>query len=109
MTVLIVAFALASGLHGVVTRGPTTPVCKVGVPCSKPAPGAVIIFSREGRKPVNVHVGAGGRYSVDLPPGYYTVRLGTSPRIGVRIRPAHARVTPGVNARLNFSIDTGIR
>ena len=31
MRALITALVL---LHGVVTRGPTTPVCQVGVPCA---------------------------------------------------------------------------
>ena len=36
-------------LHGVVMRGPTMPVCQVGLPCSAPAPGAVLVFSRDGQ------------------------------------------------------------
>ncbi|MGZ4371457.1 MAG: hypothetical protein ACXVRQ_04585 [Gaiellaceae bacterium] len=103
------ALVLFSGLHGIVTRGPTTPVCKVGVRCSAPAVGAVLVFSRVGHKAVRVRTGAGGHYSVRLAPGSYTVQVSPSPRIGTGIRPAHVHVARNVDARLDFSIDTGIR
>lgn len=106
---LLPTLLLAGGLHGVVTRGPTTPLCKVGVPCSAPAVGVVIVFSRQGHAPVRVRTAAEGRYSVRLAPGYYGGRLNRVPRIGTGIRPLHARVTRGLNAQLDFSIDTGIR
>jgi hypothetical protein len=107
--VLLAALALVGGLHGVVMRWPTAPVCKVGVPCSAPAVGAVLVFSRPGQKVVRVHVGAGGRYSVRLRPGYYTVQVGPVPRIGFGIRPARVHVAQDINARVDFVIDTGIR
>ena len=106
---LLTALALVSGLHGIVTRGPTTPVCRVGVPCSAPAVGAVLVFSRSAQKAVRVRVGAGGHYSVRLRPGYYTVQVNPVPRIGFGIRPARVHVARDINARVDFSIDTGIR
>ncbi len=106
---LLAALALTGGLHGTVTRGPTAPVCRVGVPCSAPAVGAVLVFSRAGHTPVRVRVGDGGRYAVRLAPGYYTVSIGPTPRIGLGIRPGRVYVTLGRDARLDFSIDTGIR
>jgi hypothetical protein len=56
-----------------------------------------------------VRTGVGGRYSVSLAPGRYTVRLGPSPRIGFGLRPVNVRVVGGVRRRLDFMIDTGIR
>jgi hypothetical protein len=109
MRVVFAALALAGGLHGIVTRGPITPVCKVNVPCSAPAVGAVLVFSRAGYQPVRIRTGAGGRYSVRLAPGYYTVRLSPAPRIGFGLRPVHVHVARNVDARLDFSIDTGLR
>jgi hypothetical protein len=109
VTVLFAALALTSGLHGIVTRGPTTPVCMVGVPCSARAVGAVLVFSRAGHTVLRVRTGAGGRYSVHLAPGYYTVQVSPVPRIGFGIRPAHVLVRRNVDTRLDFSIDTGIR
>lgn len=106
---LLSALALASGLHGTVTRSPITPVCRVGVPCSAPAVGAVLVFSRAGQVAARIRTGAGGRYSVSLTPGYYTVAMSPVPRIGFGIRPTRVHVARNISARLDFSIDTGIR
>jgi hypothetical protein len=96
-------------LHGVVTRGPTTPVCQVGVPCSEPAPGAVLVFSHDGRIVARVRAGDRGRYSVRLRPGSYAVRLATQPKIGSGLAPRAVTLRAVLSARVNFSIDTGIR
>lgn len=110
MSCLLAVIALVSGLHGIVMRGPTMPVCKVGTPCSAPAAvGAVLIFSRNGTTVARVRTGAGGHYSIRLAPGRYTIRLNTTPRIGFGLRPERARVLAGTNRRLDFLIDTGIR
>jgi hypothetical protein len=105
----LLALALAlTGLHGIVTRGPTTPVCQVGTPCSEPAVGAVLVFSRNGRTAARVKAGPGGRYTVRLRAGYYAVRIDPPQRIG-GLKPQNVRVRAGVNARVDFQIDTGIR
>jgi hypothetical protein len=109
VSVLLALAVIASGLHGVVTRGPITPVCKVGVPCNAPAAGAVLAFARPGRAPVKVRCGKDGRYAVRLEPGYYTVTVAPTPPVGFGIRPRRVHVARGVDARLDFSIDTGIR
>lgn len=109
MPVLLAAALVASGLHGVVMRGPTTPVCQVGKPCSEPAVGAVLVFSRNGAAVVRVRAGAGGRYAVRLKPGLYAVQVAPAPKIGSGLQPRQARVRAGVFARLDFEIDTGIR
>ncbi|HKB93796.1 MAG TPA: hypothetical protein VKC62_06155 [Gaiellaceae bacterium] len=107
---VIAALAVAvSGLHGVVMRGPTQPVCRVGIPCSAPAVGAVLVFSHAGRAVARVRVGSGGRYSVRLGPGTYTVRQPGAVTIGTGLRPAAVRVVRGLSRRVDFSIDTGIR
>jgi hypothetical protein len=105
--VIAVALVLAL-LHGVVMRGPTTPVCMTGKPCDEPAVGAVLVFSRDGRAVARARVGAGGRYSVRLAPGSYSVQQAPKPKIGFGIRPDAVRVT-GARMRANFFIDTGIR
>jgi hypothetical protein len=97
-----------SGLHGVVTRGPTAPVCQVGKPCSEPAVGTVLVFSRDGRVAARARAAAGGRYTVRLGAGYYAVRISPPQRIG-GLRPRHVRVRMGVNGRVDFYVDTGIR
>jgi hypothetical protein len=109
VSVLLALALVASGLHGVVTRGPTTPVCRVGKRCSAPAVGAVLVFSHSGRIAARVRAGAGGQYAVHLQPGVYAVRVAPKPTIGTGLRPSQVRVRAGVFGRLDFEIDTGIR
>jgi hypothetical protein len=107
---VLLAIAIVFGaLHGVVTRGPITPVCQVGIPCSAPAVGAVLLFSQRGQIVAHVRTRSGGRYSVRLAAGAYTVGLSPAPRIGFGLRPSLVRIRPRRNARLDFSVDTGIR
>jgi hypothetical protein len=109
MAAALLALALAvSGLHGIVTRGPTMPVCKVGTECSAPAVGAVLLFLRDGRIAARVRAGAGGRYTVRLAPGSYAVRVSPQQKIG-GLTPRQVRVRAGLNGRFDFQIDTGIR
>ncbi len=98
---------VASGLFGVVERGPVTPVCMVDVPCDVPARGVTLVFSRDGRYAARSVTGQDGSYRVRLGPGTYSVR--TLPASGRPLQPARARVVAGRLRRLDFSIDTGIR
>lgn len=107
MPILLALVVAIGGLHGVVRRGPTTPVCRAGTPCSAPAVGAVLVFSRGGRDAARVRTGAGGRYSIHLPAGTYAVRLSPAQKIG-GLTPQHVRVRAAID-RLDFRIDTGIR
>jgi len=101
MIALVVATVL---LHGVVRIGPTTPVCRVGVPCDKPAAGVMLRFTRAGTT-VTAKTDSQGRYRAVLSPGSWTIRASR----GMSIRPA-AFVVPRVQtASRNFTIDTGIR
>jgi hypothetical protein len=108
VSVLLSLAIAAGGLHGVVTRGPIQPVCRVGVPCSEPAVGARLAFSRAGKLVASVRVGAGGRYAIRLQAGVYTVRVVPATRIG-GVKPQQVLVRRGVDVRINFAIDTGIR
>ena len=101
---VVVALAL---LHGIVMRGPTAPVCMTSKPCDEPAAGAVLVFSRGGHG-VRVRVGPGGRYSVRLAPGTYSVRPSPAPKVGFGMRPDRV-VVRRPRTRANFFIDTGIR
>jgi hypothetical protein len=96
--------ALPNGLHGHVRIGPTTPVCRVDIPCTKPAAGVTLSFTRNARV-TRVKTGANGGYSVRLAPGRYRVRANA----GLSIRPAEVRVVSGKILTLDFAIDTGIR
>jgi hypothetical protein len=98
-----------SGLRGVVTRGPITPVCVAETPCSEPAKNVTLTFSRAGHLIGRAVTDGQGRYRLRLPAGLYTVRRGSSAGAGKRLDPNRARVLPRRFARVDFSIDTGIR
>ena len=108
MGALLALAVAASGLHGIVSRGPIQPVCRAGTPCTAPAVGAMLVFSRNGRVAARVRTLAGGRYTVRLAAGTYAVRLSPVPRIG-GLTPRTVRVPGGASRRLDFTIDTGIR
>jgi hypothetical protein len=99
---------ITSGLHGVVTRGPTRPLCLVEDPCDGPAVGFLLQFRRLGQVVASVRTGAGGVYSVRLRPGMYTagpLHVG----IGKGLTPRVVRVPVGRVARVDFHLDTGIQ
>ncbi len=105
MTAVAILAALLSGLYGTVTRGPVTPVCRAGIPCTAPYAHATIVFSRLGATR-QVTTDAKGRYRIGLTPGRWSVRVqnahfGTKPT---------AVMVPGDRyVKLNVSVDTGIR
>jgi hypothetical protein len=94
----------STGLYGVVSRGPITPVCVAEQPCSAPAPGAVLLFARGHREVARVKAGPAGRYRLALAAGRYSVRTPNRP-----IDPSGVVVRQGRMTRVDFSIDTGIR
>ena len=102
---VLAAAVLASGLPGVATKGPTTPVCRDDVPCSAPAAGVTILFTHAGLRR-GVTTDAHGRYRVVLPPGRYAVEI---PRQRFGFQPRSVRVVTGRYRRVDFFLDTGIR
>jgi hypothetical protein len=98
------------GLYGVVTRGPTKPVCSSEEACSERAAHTRLRFLRGTAFVSSVVTDARGRYRVRLPRGVYTVRVAGAPLSGIggRIEPATVRVRAAWR-RQNFDIDTGIR
>jgi hypothetical protein len=101
---------LVSGLHGTVTRGPVTPVCRQGQPCRGPVQ-VTLLFRRTGPTPhtYRARSTATGVYRIALPAGYYTVTTAEKIGIGRHIRPQRVHVRVGHEDMLNFVIDTGIR
>jgi hypothetical protein len=100
---------LTSGVHGTVVRGPTMPVCRAGESCSAPVVGAVLRFSRHGAVVAHTRTRAGGRYSIRLAPGVYSVGISPAPTIGTGLRPRTVRVRLGLVGHVDFMLDTGIR
>jgi hypothetical protein len=97
-----------SGLFGVVRRGPITPVCVYERPCSAPAPGVSLVFSRSSREVARTKSAQDGSYRVTLAPGLYRVRALVNARSRV-LKPFEVRVPAGRLTRVNFLLDTGIR
>jgi len=98
-----------NGLFGVVHKGPTSPVCRVGSPCDAPA-HVTLVFSKAGKQAVRIRsTKTTGAYRIGLAPGYYTVT--TDEKIGIdrNIKPRMVHVRRGHWDKLNFFIDTGIR
>ena len=96
----------STGLRGLVTRGPITPVCRAGEPCSAPARHMTIVFTRNGISKSTV-TGDDGRYSILLRAGTYAARIAAAAKFG--FAPRSVYVPAGRISTRNFSIDTGIR
>ena len=90
------------GLEGSVARGPITPTCVQGQPCSAPARGVTLTFSRGGSVVARTKTEDDGTYRVGLPAGRYFV-MGVQP-----VRPQQVTVGSGYR-RVDFAIDTKIR
>jgi hypothetical protein len=86
-------------VHGVVTRGPTKPVCEMATPCSEPAARIQLDFHSV-HGDVRARTDAHGRYSVRLAPGRYLVHF---PKLAPAVIVVHRSM------RADFNVDTGIR
>lgn len=94
----------SSGLYGTVMRGPITPVCIAGQPCSAPARDTVLSFTTTAGTTTTTRTRTDGSYRVRLRPAAYRVSVAAG-----RIAPELVRVRRARFIRVNFSIDTGIR
>ncbi len=92
-----------SGLQGTVSRGPITPTCVQGKPCSAPARGVTLSFTRGGSVVARVKTSAHGTYRIRLQAGRYFVS-GTQP-----VRPQQVSVPSRGFRHVDFGIDTKIR
>jgi hypothetical protein len=98
----------ASGLRGRVMRGPTQPVCRVGVPCEAPARGVKLTFFHSGSAVGSATTDRKGYYRVAIKPGPYSVRT-NRPGFERVPQPSHVSVPSDRFKRVDFHIDTGIR
>jgi hypothetical protein len=98
----------ASGLRGVVMRGPTKPICREGEPCEAPARGLLLRFSRAGVVRAQVRTSDTGWYRVRLRPGRYVV---TVPRLQRRqiFGPRNVVVPRGHVRRVDFLLYTPLQ
>ncbi len=98
----------STGLVGTVTRGPITPVCRVGVTCD--APFAASFTVMRGQVAVaRFQSDTAGRYEVLLSPGAYTVTPDSGSPVFPNGQAKAATVGPVGLTRLDLQFDTGIR
>jgi hypothetical protein len=98
-----------SGLYGKVVIYPALPVCQQGTPCSRPAGHVVLRFWRDGRRVAAVRTRADGTFRLALNPGTYAVTTPAEQLKRPALHPRKATVPRDRYARLNFTLDVGIR
>ena len=98
------AGAATTGLQGVVTRGPTSPVCSAGKPCTAPAKHVKLTFVR-GSLRRSATTDDRGHYRIVLPAGSYRVAIAGA----LAFKPRSTTVVANGVRTQNFAIDTGIR
>jgi hypothetical protein len=94
-------------VFGTVESGPTPGPCIVGIPCSRPAAGVKLVFSR-GDASFKAMSDRQGHYRLRLEPGKYKILL-PGPPGPARLFPDHFVAPADHGQRVDFSIDTGVR
>lgn len=95
-------------LSGRVVLDPSTPVCSRTVPCSRPLPGFLVAFARDGVRVATATTDRDGWYTVSLRPGVYSTSAPGPGRRG-SLTPFAILVPAAPAATLAFSYDVGIR
>jgi hypothetical protein len=100
---------LSSGFRGTVRIGPTTPVCRPGVPCDAGyATRVVIRNARTGTRVTTVRSDSHGRFTARLPAGRYRLQA-SGGRPYPRCAPVTAQVRRDRFTRVALSCDSGLR
>ena len=99
-----------TGLTGVVSRGPVTPVCRVDVPCDAPF-SATFTVQKSGRQVAQFRSDASGQFTVFLPPGDYIVMpAADAPILSPSAQAKSVSVADsGTLTTIRLMFDTGIR
>jgi hypothetical protein len=97
-------------LHGYVTKGLLTPICRSDEPCTGPADAATLAFTRVDTRAVSRTVTRStGFYRLAVAPGRYDVSI-RGPGLGqALLTPRRVRVVAGIDGRIDFYVDTGIQ
>jgi len=99
---------VTTGLTGTITRGPITPVCSVGVPCSAPIAGSFSVM--QGTNTVATFTSdSAGHFTVMIRPGDYTIVPADASVMGPlrQAKPVTVGATGLTTVQIEF--DTGIR
>ncbi len=81
----------------------------VGQPCSKPDVNDTLAFWRRGKRVATTRTDSSGQYRVSLAPGRYAVTAPQHKGIGRGLEPHYVSVPTSRYARVNFTLDIGIR
>jgi hypothetical protein len=100
--------ASGSGLRGrVLVR--SSPICRVGTPCTKPAKRVRLVFSRRGRVVGQARTNDRGKYRIRLRPHTYRVSCRTRSGGRAKLEPQRITVRRGRYRKVVFTLDVGIR
>jgi hypothetical protein len=100
---------VATGLTGVVVRGPIAPVCTNDRPCDAPFSAAFDVYA-DGRRVAGFRSDAQGRFTVMLPPGVYRIiPTADAPVIQPPAQVKSVEVLPVGLTEVRLEFDTGIR
>jgi hypothetical protein len=109
-TPLIGRCEASSGVEGVVTLGPLTPVCVVGQPCDRPYQATLDIEDTSGQLVAETTSDANGSYRVGLRPGtYMIVPLSPPGQTLPRASSVQVDVPSGQFVTVDIAYDSGIR
>lgn len=97
-----------SGVRGVVTIGPTSPVQMQGESGEAPYEATITVTNSSGATVAEVRSSEDGRFSVDLAPGRYTL-VPQSPGPLPRADPYDVAVEPHAFTEVSIQYDSGIR
>jgi hypothetical protein len=101
--------ATDSGIRGRAVVGPSCPVEQVGVPCPPDPFQGTFDVKRNGTLVQTVTTDSGGRFSVSLEPGAYTLDTAESDSGVPLLAAVEVTVRPHAFTRVTLSFDSGIR
>jgi len=97
-----------SGIRGLVTIGPISPVEQPGIPNSEPYSATIVVKDADGDKVDEVTSGVDGRFTVTLAPGAYVLEP-QSPDVLPYATPQDVIVEPHRFTEVTVPYDSGIR
>jgi hypothetical protein len=97
-----------SGINGLVTIGPVSPVERPGVPNDAPYQATLVVKDADGHAVASVQSGDDGRFSVNLAPGVYVLEPQSSGQLPFA-ESQQVTVEPHRHTEVSVSYDSGIR
>ena len=97
-----------SGIRGLVTIGPISPVERPGEPTDRPYAATIVIERVDGTTAAETKSGGDGRFSVNLAPGSYVLEPQNGNPLPIA-RPQHVTVAPHTFTEVTVEYDSGIR